>query len=139
MKVISCGILIFVKGKLLLGHPTNSKWDAWNIPKGHLEEGESFEECALREVIEETGLDLSNEFLKDLGLFEYLPKKDLYLFSCEIDVEVDQCFCHSYVRDAHGKDLFPEFDSFKFVDVAILETYVSKNVYNVLTKAREKM
>lgn len=29
----------------------------WDLPKGHLEEGESMEECAVREVQEETGVD----------------------------------------------------------------------------------
>ena len=29
----------------------------WDLPKGHLEEGEDTEECALREVREETGVD----------------------------------------------------------------------------------
>lgn len=32
------------------------KYDDWSLPKGKLERGESFEQGALREVLEETGL-----------------------------------------------------------------------------------
>jgi 8-oxo-dGTP diphosphatase len=32
------------------------KYDDWTIPKGKLDDGETDEECALREVAEETGL-----------------------------------------------------------------------------------
>ncbi len=32
------------------------RYDDWSLPKGKLDRGESFEEAALREVLEETGL-----------------------------------------------------------------------------------
>ena len=41
-------------GKVCLVH--RPKYGDWSLPKGKLEEGESFEDAALREVEEETGL-----------------------------------------------------------------------------------
>jgi 8-oxo-dGTP diphosphatase len=47
------------------------RYDDWSLPKGKLDPGESWEQCALREVFEETGLrcalvaELSPVFYKD--------------------------------------------------------------------------
>lgn len=41
--------------EVLLIKPRQSV-DAWGIPKGHMEEGESLIDCAIRETWEETGL-----------------------------------------------------------------------------------
>jgi 8-oxo-dGTP pyrophosphatase MutT (NUDIX family) len=45
----------------------------WSFPKGKLEDGESFEEAALREVGEETGL--SCRLLRFIGHTEYIDRK----------------------------------------------------------------
>ena len=50
----SAGVILVNFGSvLLLQHPGGSHWD---FPKGHIEEGESLEESALREVREESGI-----------------------------------------------------------------------------------
>lgn len=51
-------ILVNPAGEILLGRRLSSHAPAWSIPGGHLEEGETFETCAIREVLEETGLHI---------------------------------------------------------------------------------
>ena len=55
------GVFIFKDGKFLMGQRRNSHGDGtWSIPGGHLEFGETFEDAAKREVLEETGLKIKN-------------------------------------------------------------------------------
>jgi len=52
--VRAAGGIVVRDGSVLLVH--RPKYDDWSFPKGKLEEGESWEEAAAREVEEETGL-----------------------------------------------------------------------------------
>jgi 8-oxo-dGTP pyrophosphatase MutT (NUDIX family) len=60
------GIVLGDGGTVAMVFSQNSK--SWLLPKGHIEDGETDEEAARREIAEETGLtDL--EYLDDLGEF----------------------------------------------------------------------
>jgi 8-oxo-dGTP diphosphatase len=59
--LLGVGVLIFRDGKLLLGRRRGAHGaGSWAPPGGHLEPGESVEECARREAREETGLEIEN-------------------------------------------------------------------------------
>lgn len=58
---IGCGVFVVKEGKVLLGkRKTKHGFGQWASPGGHLEHGEEPEECARREVKEETGLQIKN-------------------------------------------------------------------------------
>lgn len=73
---VGIGVLLLKDGKILLGKRKGSHGEGeWCFPGGHLEYGEYFEECARREVLEETGLDIQNVRFLFLGNTRaYMPK-----------------------------------------------------------------
>lgn len=75
----SAGAIILreVKGKLKIGLAQHARaTKSWVLPKGHVEEGESIEQAALREIYEETGLD-NVQLIKHLGtIWRESPKSN---------------------------------------------------------------
>lgn len=73
---VGIGVMLFKEGKVLLGKRKNAHGGgeyAW--PGGHLEHMESFAECAQREMMEETGMEIQNiRFLRLMNLKQYAPK-----------------------------------------------------------------
>ena len=74
----SCGAVVFRNKNdniqvLLIRHLNGGHWA---FPKGHVEKGETEEQTALREVLEETGLavELDNRYRQ---VVSYSPKKDV--------------------------------------------------------------
>jgi len=74
-EVSAGGLVIDTTGKLglLIGRrdlkDASGKRILWSLPKGHIEEGETPEQAALREVKEETGIESAIE--KSLGVIDF--------------------------------------------------------------------
>jgi len=131
----SCGVLLTDGKVLLLCHVTNHP--QWDIPKGENNLGESEMMTALRECKEETGLIVSSKYLKDLGMFDYLPNKNLHLFLCFIDNQylpkITGMNCSSTFT-MYSKT-YPEVDKYDYISYSELNKYASKKLYPVLCKA----
>lgn len=58
---IGVGVIVIKDNKVLLGKRMNAHGEGtWSFPGGHLEYNESVEDCAKREVFEETGIKIKN-------------------------------------------------------------------------------
>lgn len=66
---LGVGVVVRREGRLLLGRREKAGEPAsWALPGGTLEAGESFEQAALRELAEETGLHAGSAAVFALGL-----------------------------------------------------------------------
>ena len=80
---VGIGVVLVKDGKVLFGKRKNSHGEGtWSFPGGHLEFGESWEDCAKRETFEETGLMIKNISLATVtnDIFEMEGKHYITLF-----------------------------------------------------------
>lgn len=88
----SAGIAIIYGNKVLMAHAANSPWyRSWMPPKGKIEEGETEEEAACREVEEECGISVPPSMLGKKHTIPYTKGpngkkyKEVYIFECRIE------------------------------------------------------
>lgn len=134
-KEVSSGVLIVTKNnEVLCCHSTGKRFEdgTYDLPKGHIDEGETALEAAVREVREETSLRLDKGKLKDLGEFPYSSKKNLHLFWYEVDdIDIHDLECTSYF-EMYGKKQ-PEVNGFKLTPLSDLSPFF-KIIQKVLKK-----
>ena len=71
IEAVSCGGVVICRWKILLLYKNqNGRYMGWVLPKGTVEEGESFMETALREVSEESGA--KGHIIKYIGKTQYV-------------------------------------------------------------------
>ena len=71
IEAVSCGGVVICRWKILLLYKNqNGRYMGWVLPKGTVEEGETFKETALREVCEESGAH--GHVIKYIGKTQYV-------------------------------------------------------------------
>ena len=134
-KTTSCGVIITDGTRLVMGHITGGK--NWDIPKGGMDPNESFLQAAVRELREETGLEVDPTVLSPLGHFDYKPKKDLMLYLWRVDTLPDPqtLHCQSTWKNRRGQNM-PELDSFALVTWDETSTRANPDLARVLQRVQ---
>lgn len=91
IEAVSCGGVVVFRGKILVLYKNyRNKYEGWVLPKGTVEEGETFEDTAIREVKEEGGANV--RIRRYIGETEYTfntmkdaVEKKVRWFLCEAD------------------------------------------------------
>lgn len=123
-EAVSCGGVVIFRGKILVLYKNmHNRYEGWVLPKGTVEEGESHEETALREVKEESGVDA--KILKYIG-------SSKYTFSVPDDLVNKEV--HWYLMMADSYDSIPQKEEF-FMDSGY---YKFHEAYHLLKFQNEK-
>lgn len=89
------GLIINSNNEIILGYSHKT----YQFPGGHLEDGESLEECLLREITEETGMEIKDAKLKPFEKITFYNKNyrgsgknrknDIYYYIINTDAKFD--------------------------------------------------
>ena len=116
--IVTCGTYLYSSPlkKILISHPTRTRWNNWSIPKGLMEKGEDVYDVCVRELYEETGIDINKINILSshrLPTRKYQKQeKSLDSFLVITDTDFTN---HKYTSNlAEGKD-FGENDKWKWV------------------------
>jgi 8-oxo-dGTP pyrophosphatase MutT (NUDIX family) len=133
MKGISAGVIILNSKNQILGCRAYGKNGQFDIPKGKLNEGETTYEAVIRETMEETGLDISNLELEEIGFMPYNKEKNLHLYKCHHDIEdLSILSCTSYFLISERE--YPEMDGYEWIDLENIDAKFYKSLAPVLKK-----
>lgn len=111
IEAVSCGGIVIHKWKILLLYKNqNGKYIGWVLPKGTVEEGESFKETAIREVNEEAGAE--GNIIKYIGRTQYMFKGNSDMINKTVHwylMSADSFFCKPQKEEFFADSGFYKF------------------------------
>ena len=129
----SCGCVVFNNHKVLVIKQINGDY---GFPKGHIENGETEIECALRETYEETGVKakvLSDDrYVISYYVYDNVLKNAIYFISClcgsdEIIIQEEELLECFWLDCSKVYDILSH-DNLKYLWLKIYDKY--REVYN---------
>ena len=131
MKSLTCGVFITDGNQVIVCHPTGSSWkNGWSLPKGLKDNDENEIDAAIREVKEETGLEVYDIHL--LGITESIYSKSFQNQKHFIFVDFS---CRS---DSDEVILNEEAESYQWIELNEIEDYeLEEFTANLLKELRK--
>lgn len=132
-KAVSCGGVVIFRGKVLLLYKNFlNRYEGWVLPKGTVEAGETYQETALREVKEETGVNAR--------IHEYVGKSE-YSFNIPGDVVEKEVHwflmsSDSYYSKPQKEEYFYHSGYYKYIEAYHLLKFPNERM--ILEKAYNK-
>lgn len=132
-KAVSCGGVVIFRGKILLLYKNyRNRYEGWVLPKGTVEQGETHEETALREVREETGVKAR--------IIDYVGKSE-YSFNVSHDVVEKEVHWYLMVSDNYyskpqREEYFLHSGYYRYIEASHLLKF--PNEKNILERAYNK-
>ena len=121
----SCGAIIFNEDKVLVVKQTSG---FYGFPKGHVEIGETEKETAIREVKEETGLDIKIIYYKRYTQ-SYIVKEN---------VHKDVVFFIAKLENNNEKRQVEEIEEILWIDINEVENILTYDSLKELWKEAKK-
>ncbi len=113
IQATSCGGIVIHRGKILVLYKNyKNKYEGWVLPKGTVEEGEEFQETAVREVFEEGGVKA--RVIKYIGKSKYSFK--IPGDTVEKDVHWYLMIADSYNSKPQKEEYFLESGYYKYCE-----------------------